>query len=52
MSSINFAAKQTIPNLVTVPVVNGTVDLRNAHGTVDLLADVTGYYAAGSTGPP
>ncbi|MGX1471378.1 UNVERIFIED_CONTAM: hypothetical protein RKD50_000186 [Streptomyces canus] len=50
VSNINFAAKETIPNLVTVPVVNGTVDLRNAHGTVDLVADVSGYYAAGSTG--
>jgi hypothetical protein len=50
VSNINFAVKETIPNLVTVPVVNGTVDLRNAHGTVDLVADVSGYYAAGSTG--
>ena len=44
VSNINVAAGQTLPNLVTVPVVNGKVDLRNNAGTVDLLADITGYY--------
>ncbi|MFJ2959872.1 N-acetylmuramoyl-L-alanine amidase [Streptomyces sp. NPDC087270] len=55
-SSLNFPAKTTIPNLVTVPVVNGKVDFYNSAGSVNLLADVTGYYAASgslfhSTGP-
>ncbi|CAM5522991.1 hypothetical protein SAVIM338S_03976 [Streptomyces avidinii] len=44
VSNINFAAGQIVPNLVTVPVVNGKVDLRNNDGSVDLVADVTGYY--------
>jgi len=55
-SSLNFPANTTIPNLVVVPVVNGTVDFYNSAGSVNVLADVTGYYAASgspfhSTGP-
>ncbi|NUP42591.1 MAG: hypothetical protein HOY76_37580, partial [Streptomyces sp.] len=50
-SNVNFRAGQTIPNLVTVPVAaNGTVDLRNAYGAVDLVADVTGYYTSSGSG--
>ncbi|MEV4556723.1 hypothetical protein AB0K51_06965 [Kitasatospora sp. NPDC049285] len=50
VSNLNFTPHQIVPNLVTVPVVNGKVDLRNNSGSVDLIADVTGYYAAtGST---
>ncbi|MFJ3723980.1 hypothetical protein ACIPYQ_15590 [Streptomyces sp. NPDC090045] len=50
VSNLNFTAGQVVPNLVTVPVVNGKVDLRNNAGSVDLIADVTGYYSAtGST---
>ncbi|MEU9250528.1 hypothetical protein AB0D66_01590 [Streptomyces sp. NPDC048270] len=50
VSNLNFTAGRIVPNLVTVPVVNGKVDLRNNSGSVDLIADVTGYYAAtGST---
>ncbi|MEV7441406.1 hypothetical protein AB0O22_09680 [Streptomyces sp. NPDC091204] len=50
VSNLNFTAGQVVPNLVTVPVVNGKVDLRNNSGSVDLIADVTGYYSAtGST---
>ncbi|GGT22459.1 MULTISPECIES: hypothetical protein [Streptomyces] len=45
-SNLNFTPGQVVPNLVTVPVVNGKVDLRNSAGSVDLIADVTGYYAA------
>ncbi|WP_090786621.1 DUF1565 domain-containing protein [Asanoa ishikariensis] len=45
-SNINFAANQTIPNLVTVPVVNGRVRILNGSaGTVHVLADLAGYYA-------
>ncbi|MFJ5881213.1 hypothetical protein [Kitasatospora cineracea] len=46
VSNVNFGAHRTVPNLVTVPVVNGKVDLRNNSGSVDLIADVTGYYTA------
>ncbi|GAA0681558.1 hypothetical protein GCM10010193_39200 [Kitasatospora atroaurantiaca] len=50
VSNLNFTAGQIVPNLVVVPVVNGKVDVRNAWGSVDLVADVTGYYSAtGST---
>ncbi|MFJ8664561.1 peptidoglycan recognition protein [Streptomyces sp. NPDC093600] len=49
-SNLNFTAGQTIPNLVTVPVVNGKVSFYNHAGTVDLLADVTGYYTTDTTG--
>jgi hypothetical protein len=54
-SNINFAAGQTVPNLVTVKVgAGGQVSLYNAVGNTDLIADVAGYYgdgtgAAGST---
>ena len=45
-SNLNFAAGQTVPNLVTVPVgPNGVVDLYNhSAGSTQLLADVVGYY--------
>ncbi|MFF4293262.1 hypothetical protein ACFY0N_06335 [Streptomyces vinaceus] len=46
VSNLNFTAGQIVPNLVTVPVLNGKVDLRNNSGSVDLIADITGYYAA------
>jgi hypothetical protein len=45
-SNLNFIKGQTIANLVVVPVVDGKVDLYNAVGQVDLVADVTGYYTA------
>ncbi|MFF5975779.1 N-acetylmuramoyl-L-alanine amidase [Streptomyces sp. NPDC012769] len=51
-SNLNFKAGVSIPNLVVVPVVDGKVRFYNHAGSVDLLADVTGYYskdAAGST---
>ena len=44
-SNLNVTAGQTIANLVTVQVgAGGSVDLYNAHGQVDLVADVVGYY--------
>ncbi|MFE5585344.1 hypothetical protein [Kitasatospora sp. NPDC056531] len=53
VSNLNFEAGQIVANLVTVPVVNGKVDLRNNAGSVDLIADVTGYYGdSGSTFSP
>jgi hypothetical protein len=45
-SNINWVTGQTIPNLVTVPVVNGKIDFRNASpGTVQVVADLFGYYS-------
>ena len=45
-SSLNFVAGQTVPNLVVAPVgADGKVDLyNNSGGTVQLIADVSGYY--------
>jgi PKD repeat protein len=44
-SNLNFTAGQTVPNLVTVPVgADGKVDFYNHVGTVDVIADVQGYY--------
>lgn len=47
-SNVNFVAGQTVPNQVIVPVgSNGAVDLYNASGgTVDLIADIAGYFTA------
>ncbi|MFE7638081.1 hypothetical protein ACFU7Z_28965 [Kitasatospora sp. NPDC057518] len=50
VSNLNYEAGKIVPNLVTVPVVNGKVDLRNSAGDVDLIADVTGYYTDGAAG--
>ncbi|MEV4948072.1 N-acetylmuramoyl-L-alanine amidase [Streptomyces sp. NPDC053755] len=49
-SNLNFTAGKTIPNLVVVPVVNGKVSFYNHAGTVDLIADITGYYTTDTTG--
>ncbi len=50
VSSINYPKGWTGANLVTVPVgANGKVDLYNSAGSVDLIADVTGWYAASLT---
>src|ERR1019366_474998 len=46
---LDFAAAQTIANLVVVPVgADGKIDFYNAAGTVQLIADLSGYYTAGS----
>lgn len=44
-SNLNFVAHQTVPNLVTVPVVNGKVDFFNHVGQVHVIADLFGYYS-------
>ena len=50
-SNLNFSAGQTVPNLVTVPVDNGKVDFQNSSGgTVDVIADLAGYYGDATTG--
>lgn len=51
-SSLDFGTGQTISNTVIVPVAtNGKIELYNgaASGSVDLVADVAGYFSAGST---
>jgi hypothetical protein len=53
-SNLNFSPGQTIANLVTVKLgPDGTVTLRNGTpGTVQLIADVAGYYHAGTATEP
>ncbi len=48
-SSLNFVRGETIPNLVVVPVVDGKVDFYNSAGTVNVIADLTGYYSVGGS---
>ncbi|WP_405365324.1 right-handed parallel beta-helix repeat-containing protein [Kitasatospora sp. NBC_00039] len=46
-SNLNWPAGRTIANLVTVPVKDGKVSFFNASGgTVHVIADLAGYYAA------
>ncbi len=50
-SNLNFSRGETVPNLVTVKVGGGKVNLRNASaGTSDLIADVQGYYVNSASG--
>jgi hypothetical protein len=46
VSNLNFTAGENFPNLVIVPVTNGKVDFYNASGSVDLIADISGYFSA------
>ncbi|HZE17911.1 MAG TPA: hypothetical protein VE197_20675, partial [Mycobacterium sp.] len=46
-SDLNFTAGEVIPNLVIVPVTDGKVDFYNHSGTVDLVADLAGYFTSG-----
>jgi Fibronectin type III domain. len=44
-SNLNYLAGQTIPNMVLVPLgPNHTVTFYNSAGTVNVIADVLGYY--------
>jgi GH25 family lysozyme M1 (1,4-beta-N-acetylmuramidase) len=49
-SNLNFAPGETVPNLVVVPVgSDGKVDIYNAApGSVQVIADVAGWFASGS----
>jgi alpha-tubulin suppressor-like RCC1 family protein len=49
-SNVNFVPGQSVPNLVVAPVgTNGKVALFNgSDGSLDLLADVAGYYLSGA----
>lgn len=51
-SNLNFAAKQNIPNLVTVKVgADDKVDFNNdSAGSTDFVADVEGYYVDSDAG--
>ncbi|MFF0748296.1 FlgD immunoglobulin-like domain containing protein [Streptomyces sp. NPDC004267] len=49
-SNLNVTAGRSVPNLVTVPVRDGKVTLYNHSGSVDLLADVAGYYTLSGEG--
>ena len=53
-SNLNFRAGQSIPNLVVVPVgADGKIQLYNgSSGTVQLIADVTGYIVGGTPTAP
>jgi hypothetical protein len=45
-SNLNFAARTVTPNLVTVTIgTGGAVNIYNSLGTVNVLADVEGYFA-------
>jgi len=45
-SNLNYVANQTIPNLVLVPLGSGNkVTFYNAAGTVNVIADLVGYYS-------
>jgi hypothetical protein len=50
-SNLNFSPGEAIPNLVVAPVgPNGVVDLTNGSGgTVQLVADVAGYFTTDNT---
>jgi Tol biopolymer transport system component len=51
VSNLNLRAGQTVANLVTVAVgEGGTVRLRNSGGSVNLIADIAGYYSPSATG--
>jgi hypothetical protein len=45
VSNLNFTAGEVIPNLVTVPVgADGKIDFYNFAGSVNIVADLAGYY--------
>jgi len=53
VSNLNFSVGQTVPNMVMVPVgKDGKVDFFNGavSGSTDVIADIAGYYTAGTNG--
>ncbi|HEX2117574.1 MAG TPA: hypothetical protein VHF91_00195, partial [Acidimicrobiales bacterium] len=49
-SNLNFAAGQTVPNLVTAKLgAGGRLSLFNAAGSTDVIADVAGWYDDGTS---
>jgi hypothetical protein len=52
VSDLNFAAGQTVPNLVVVKLGNNaTVDISNAAGQTDLIIDLVGFYGDAVAAP-
>lgn len=52
VSNLNVSNSSAVPNLAVIPLgSNGKIDLFNSLGSVDLIGDVSGYFApsAGST---
>ncbi|MER6591533.1 hypothetical protein ABT214_06685 [Micromonospora purpureochromogenes] len=50
-SNVNFVARETVPNLATVPMTNGKIRIRNSgSGTVHVIADLQGWYGAAGQG--
>jgi len=50
-SNLNFVANQSIPNLVTLPVIDGNVHIYNgSDGSAHIIADFVGYYGPGGYG--
>ena len=50
-SNINFSAHETVPNLVTVQPIGGVIRFHNGSaGTVQVVADLEGYYSNGGNG--
>jgi hypothetical protein len=48
-TSLNVSSSAPIANLVTVPLSSaGSITIYNLIGTVDVIADIAGYYVAGS----
>jgi hypothetical protein len=47
-SNLNVTSGPAVPNMVIVKVTDGRVTLYNHNGSVDLLADVQGWYGAGA----
>jgi hypothetical protein len=51
VSNLNFSAGETVPNLVTTQVSDGQVSFYNGSGgTVEVVADLEGFYAQGGYG--
>jgi hypothetical protein len=51
VTDLSFAAHRTATNLAVVPVRSGKISIHNSSGgSVDLTADIVGFYAAGSKG--
>ncbi|MGC9499122.1 hypothetical protein [Streptomyces sp. WG7] len=49
-SNLNMTPGQTVSNLVVAPVRDGEIHLYNHSGSVDLIADVAGYYTSSNLG--
>jgi hypothetical protein len=48
-SNLNFTAGQTVPNRVIVPLdASGSISFYNAYGSVDVIADVSGWFTDAS----